>query len=512
MSITGTYILGVTFTDYLPAELGDTGSMDTHAQALQDHGKTLTDTWSDARSAYNGVKPHVDFPGVEDFELAFENNTQATKETLAEGLERIGQAVKDFSSAVSGFSSQHANLKSATEAFNDLHPYYYSEYDRTVAAEQGIVLPTASECRSSGKRSDLTRSLRHGKDRYQGIIDDCVRAIKDSSPASMPVDKPFALERVEALMGAYDTTLAWVGRAAYIQDHNGRLGFLWEFDQASVSTFVQNGVPGWTKVHDKDSWLGAVLPDRIKDRIPNVENLGDANFAKNLDQKYAGFLDGMQTRGKVYWARFLDELPPGAQDWLVSSTTRTSDFFHSNFVLNESTGKYVAATTLMTGKKLPSLPQSLVRKIDDLNLDDKLKALENSKFGNVMKHGGKALGVADAGLNYYGAYTEGYNEALADNPHASEDELRSEGVKTALVEGTFETGGSIVGGVVGRTAGAAVGQALIPIPGVGAAIGGFVGGMAGEAVGGWAGKHVGDFANEVRKEGLGGAIKGLFGG
>jgi hypothetical protein len=512
VSITGTRIFSVTFTDYLPEDLGDTASMDTHAQALQDHGKTLTETWSDTRTEYNGVKPHVDFPGVEDFESAFENNTQATKETLAEGLERIGRAVKDFSSAVSGFSSEHSNLKTETETFNGLHPYYYSEYDRTLAAERGIVLPSALECRSPGRRADLKRALRRGKDTYQGFIDDCVQAIKESSPASMPVDKPFALERVEALKGAYDTTLTWVGRAAYVQDHNGRLGFLWDFDQASVSTFVQNGVPGWMKVHDQDSWLGTVLPDSIKNRIPDVENLGDADFMANLDQQYAGFLDGMQTRGKVYWARFLDELPPGAQDWLANSTTRTGEFFHSNFVLNESTGTYIAATTVMTGKKLPSLPQSLVKRIDDLNLDDRLKALEDSRFGNVMKHGGKALGVVDAGLNYYGAYTEGYNEALADNPRASEDELRSEGVKTTLVEGTFETGGSIVGGVVGRTAGAAVGQALIPIPGVGAAIGGFVGGMAGEAVGGWAGKHVGDFANEVRKEGLGGAIKGLFGG
>lgn len=65
---------------------------------------------------------------------------------------------------------------------------------------------------------------------------------------------------------------------------------------------------------------------------------------------------------------------------------------------------------------------------------------------------------------------------------------------------------------MGRAAGAAVGQALIPIPGVGAAIGGVAGGFVGDWVGGKVGKGVGNFANEVRKEGFGGAIKGLFGG
>lgn len=511
MTITGTYISSVTFTDYLPEELGDTGSMDTHGQALKDHATTVEDTWTDTRSEYAKTKSLVDYPDDTTFELAFENNTQATKTTLAEGLERIGQAVLDFSSKVSDFKSQHTNLKNSTDDFNALDPYYYSASDRTRAAEEGITLPAASACRSPGKRTTLIHNLESGKGKYEDHIEVCVDDIKEASPASMPIDKPFAIEKLDALKAAYDTTLTWVGRAGFIQDHRGRLGFLWDFDQATVTKFVKEGVPGWMKVHDKDSWLGHVLPKKFKARIPNVEDIGNADFMKNMDQKYAGFLDGMETRGKYYWGAFLNELPPGAQEWVANTKTRTGNFFHSNFVLNEATGKYIATTTLM-GKKLPSLPHSAIKKIDSLNLDDKLKALEKSKFGNVVKHGGKALGVVDAGLNYYGAYTEGYNEALADNPHASEDELRSEGIKTAAVEGTFETGGSIVGGVVGRTAGAAVGQALIPIPGVGAAIGGFVGGLAGEAVGGWAGKHVGDFANEVRKEGLGGAIKGLFGG
>ena len=54
-----------------------------------------------------------------------------------------------------------------------------------------------------------------------------------------------------------------------------------------------------------------------------------------------------------------------------------------------------------------------------------------------------------------------------------------------------------------QAAGAAIGQALIPIPGVGAAVGGFVGGFIGEEVGGFIGEKVGGFINDWRRDGIG---------
>lgn len=505
----GTYILAISFTDYLPEELGDTGGMDTHGEALKTHGTTADDTYGNTDTAYRGIDAHVKFPGDQDLIGALEKNCLALKETLVEGLTRIGDAVLTFSENVESFKTTHSTLKTDVEAFNALHPYEYTESERTAAAEQGTSLPDPT--RTLTALQALRDRLGTAKETYQGYIDTCVDSIKGASPALMPADKPFALEKVELLKKAYDQTLTWVGRAGNIRDHNGRLGFLWEFDEASASNFVKEGVPGWMNVHKKDSWLGAVLPKHIKDRIPNVEEMGKSSFWTSADERYRDFLDGMETRGHHHWRQVIGRLPEGAQEWLSNAKTRTSDFLHSNFVLDKATGKYIAATTLMT-KKLPSLPASALKKIDGLKLDDKLKALNESKFGKGMKHFGKGLGVVGAGFSYYGAYTEGYNEALADNPHASESELRTEGIKTAAIEGTFETGGAVVGGVVGRTAGAAIGQALIPIPGVGAAIGGVAGGFVGEWVGGKVGKSVGNFANEVRKEGLGGAIKGLFGG
>lgn len=503
------YIPTISFTLFLPEELGDTGEMDAHAKDLQTHGETAEDTYTDTNSTYTGLGAHVEFPGDQDLIGAFEVNCAALKETLAEGLDRIGDAVIAFSSSVSGFKSTHSTLKTDVEDFNVLHPFEYTTAERERAAEEGRTLPDPT--RTSAARSALISRLTTAKETYEGYIDTCVDSIKAASPASMPADKPFALEKVEQLKKAYDQTVTWVGRAGNIRDHNGRLGFLWEFDEASLSNFVKEGVPGWMKVHDKDSWLGKALPQHIKDRIPNVDKMGTTTFWKNADDRYRDFLDGMESRGSHHWRQVISRLPVGAQEWLSKSSTRTGEFLHSNFVLDKASGKYIAATTLMT-KKLPSLPAGALKRIDGLKLDDRLKALDKSRAGSALKHGGKALGVVGAGYSYYGAYTEGYNEALADNPHASEQELRTEGIKTAAIEGSFETGGAVVGGVVGRAAGAAVGQALIPIPGVGAAIGGVAGGFVGDWVGGKVGKGVGNFANEVRKEGFGGAIKGLFGG
>ena len=152
----------------------------------------------------------------------------------------------------------------------------------------------------------------------------------------------------------------------------------------------------------------------------------------------------------------------------------------------------------------------MVDKIEGLNLDKKLKNLQEGRFGQWVDKGGKALGLLDAGMTYVNSYTDNYNELLRENPDASEDEIaamqRDAGVSTAI-EGTAENAGKVVGGVVGRTAGAALGQAIIPIPGVGAAVGGFVGGIVGESVGGFIGKGVGGFIDDWRKDGFSGATE-----
>jgi hypothetical protein len=82
----------------------------------------------------------------------------------------------------------------------------------------------------------------------------------------------------------------------------------------------------------------------------------------------------------------------------------------------------------------------------------------------------------------------------ADGKAQGEDEIRA-GVGAA---------GSGLGGWGGAAAGAGIGQALIPIPGVGAAIGGIVGGIAGTFAGGWGADRADDLVrgnnNKQNKE------------
>lgn len=109
----------------------------------------------------------------------------------------------------------------------------------------------------------------------------------------------------------------------------------------------------------------------------------------------------------------------------------------------------------------------------------------------------KALGPASTALSGAANYTEAYNAARAERPDATEAALREEAAGDAAVKTTAETAGSTAGTLIGRVGGAAVGQTLIPIPGVGAAVGGFVGGVVGGAVGEYVGGAVGDGFNEA---------------
>lgn len=113
-----------------------------------------------------------------------------------------------------------------------------------------------------------------------------------------------------------------------------------------------------------------------------------------------------------------------------------------------------------------------------------------SKLGSALKTGGKLLGKAATpvavGLAAYQGYSD-YKEA---------DEKLKKGEITEA-EAKKEKGkavGSATGSAAGGVAGAVIGQMLIPIPGVGAAIGGIAGSWLGGKMGSWAGGKVGGAA------------------
>ncbi|MET0735432.1 MAG: hypothetical protein ABWY55_07295 [Microbacterium sp.] len=99
-----------------------------------------------------------------------------------------------------------------------------------------------------------------------------------------------------------------------------------------------------------------------------------------------------------------------------------------------------------------------------------------------MKWGGRGLSVAGAGIGYWSAYSEEYNEDLLAHPEWSEDERRESAVTSSAVVGTAAVAGGAGGAWAGAAAGAAIGSIF---PGPGTLIGGIVGGIIGGAAGGW---------------------------
>ncbi len=99
-----------------------------------------------------------------------------------------------------------------------------------------------------------------------------------------------------------------------------------------------------------------------------------------------------------------------------------------------------------------------------------------------MKWGGRGLSVAGAGVGYWSAYSEEYNEDLLDHPEWSEGERRGSAVTSSAVVGTAAVAGGAGGAWAGAAAGAAIGSVF---PGPGTVIGGIVGGIIGGAAGGW---------------------------
>ena len=69
-----------------------------------------------------------------------------------------------------------------------------------------------------------------------------------------------------------------------------------------------------------------------------------------------------------------------------------------------------------------------------------------------------------------------------------------------VVRNAMQAGGRFAGSLGLGAAGAAIGQALIPVPGVGAVIGGTLGGMLGDAVGGGAMGGVYDIFDDPKEE------------
>lgn len=499
-----TYVHSIHFASWLPEELADTGTLSTHASNLATHATTINTTYAETQRIWTGdagIGDFIDFDGDDEVINSFSTNCEALGSAAYEGLNAISQALETFASDVAEFKAAvHTPLKGDVEAFNALPAYAYSAAEKAEMADAGQAVGAT---RTEAARAALVSRLTTARDTYDGYVNACVASIEVSSPAAVPIDAGVTMAVINNAQKSYNLATTWVGRAGDLKSFKGKMGFLWKADAPTLSTFAQEGVPGWMKVHDPKSWLGKFLPDSFKDKIPNVEDLSGRGWWTAADTKYTKFLNGMEGLGKHYWLGTLAALPPGVVTWLGKQKGRVGSFVSMNSKVDRRTGDVKMKWTLNPDRNMTRGERQWLKKFD--KLDQKLERFQNGKGGKFLDGAGKTFGVLDTGMTYYNSYTDNYNEALRENPNASEEDVRNEALTSMAFEASFETGGKVVGGAIGRTAGAALGQAVIPIPGVGAAVGGFVGGIIGESVGGTIGKSVGGFFNDWRQDGFGSA-------
>lgn len=497
-----TYISDIIFTAYLKpeAKMPVTDTITTEASNLTTHGNTLNTAYVETDEKWRAIDASVTFPDEAILVNAFTTNTEALGSAVVESLDGVSTALSTFASSVSTFrTGTYDPLKKDVDAFNALPDYEYSAAEKEEAAkpDSKVTIP-AGATKTAAARAALITRLEGAESTYKGYVDTCVTSIKGAVPTAFPLDghKP-VMEGIELIKKSYNLATTWIGRGANLRKFKGRLGFLWKADAATMSNFLKEGVPGWMKVHDPDSWLGKFLPDSFKSRIPNFDEMEKWKHIKNFDKKYAQFLDGMEGLGRHYWLATLSMLPT---EWTTSLSNRINSWVKINSKFNPETGKLDMKWVINPDNKMAPGKNPILSKLD--NMQALVEKFEKSPLMKGLDKAGKFLGPLDTGLTYYNSYTEGYNEALRENPDFTPEQARTEAIATAAFEGTGEAVGSVVGGVVGRSAGAAIGQVLIPIPGVGAAAGGFVGGIIGEAAGGYLGKKVGSFLNDVRTDGF----------
>ena len=106
-----------------------------------------------------------------------------------------------------------------------------------------------------------------------------------------------------------------------------------------------------------------------------------------------------------------------------------------------------------------------------------------------MKWGGRSLSVVGAGVGYWSAYAEEYEEDVLAHPEWTDGQRTESAVVSSAVVGTAGVGGGALGAWGGAAAGAAIGS-VVPV--VGTVAGGIVGGIIGGVLGGWGGSEAAD--------------------
>ncbi|MCI3918628.1 hypothetical protein MQE10_09215, partial [Streptococcus intermedius] len=267
--------------------------------------------------------------------------------------------------------------------------------------------------------------------------------------------------------------------------------------------------------------VNGVLSDENKGKIKLVKNA--AKYAKGGLYISSSGRYYWKHSGKNYWKNNPNKT------WNIWKASKTDPNFDKASIKDKAFSKKGARYTDLLGikqlkksKKVQSLISKISKDGDELTkvgkvlkkadkglskISSKLKSYEHgrlnkdlkmmkenqitSKLGKVGKWAGKGLKAAGwlgTAIDAKDA-VQGYKKKGYSNEQTAALATRKVAVDMAA---------TTVGSNVGRVAGAAVGQAIIPIPGVGAAIGS----VAGSIVGGMIGSKVGDAVNAQMDKGV----------
>ncbi|WP_231141434.1 hypothetical protein [Streptococcus equi] len=270
--------------------------------------------------------------------------------------------------------------------------------------------------------------------------------------------------------------------------------------------------------------MDGVLSDENRNKIKNVRKL--VKYTKGGLYIVSSGRYYWKHSGKHYWKNTPNKT------WNIWKASKNDPNFDKGGIKDKVFSKKGARYTDLPGikqlkksKKVQSLVSRISKDGDDLtkigkglkkvdkglnNISSKLKSYEHGrlnrdlklmkennlsksigKFGNVGKAASKVLKFAGKGLKVAGWVGAAINvkdsaEAYKKKGYSNEQTAVLTARKVAI-----DTAATVVGSNIGRVAGSAVGQMLIPIPGVGAAIGSVVGSIAV----GWFGSKVGNAIN-----------------
>lgn len=460
-------------TSALPASLPDTGAITAAAQVIASRAAAANEYVDDAHGELSGVGCFFATPDTPKVTAAMADVVKP----LAADLETSVGPVK---TGLDGFASDIEHLRARYVRLCD----DVAEHNHRPRPSMEDPLRHAYDREESVLRAEV-RSVRR---LYDEAVERCEDRIRSATPSDVP-GFPVSPGAMFAVGAALTSRQAWYeANGRFIRVRNGR-----------INLHVAQPIPrhGRTisglmmrRVGIPTSYVEKYL-QTFDPQAGHRVSIGDWRRAvRNVDSRSA--------LGLMFAAR----------PWLRRR------FLEAHVHVTPARARGAAKRPVGNARIIAQDPKGVDLNAHGKDRNQTLKHPDSAQWSKAAKTaawGGRGLGV----LGFTGAAMDGYNHSVERNPEASPRVHVTNAVVDATVEATASAVGAKVGGMVGRTAGAVIGQALIPIPGVGAAVGAVAGGLLGNVAGGWIGNKVGKGSNAAKHgegESLGDKAQDFIGG